>query len=104
MLALTSGLVARDFFCHTGTKPADFDINVKHPSTSDLITENQININTASKADLTELPGIGDKIADKIIAFRSHTHFNEPDELLQINGIGHSKLKQCKSLINFKID
>ncbi len=104
LIAVTSGMVARDFFCHTGTQPSDFDNNVKRVYSTDPIIEDRVNINTATKADLTVLPGIGDKIAEKIIAFRSHTRFNDPEQLLQVNGIGHSKLKQCKNLITTDID
>ena len=51
-------------------------INIVSDSGGAVVGENteslnlKININTASKEQLTELPGVGPAIADNIIAFR----------------------------------
>ncbi len=52
-----------------------------------------ININTADASLLTALPGIGDAIAEKIIAYRTENGpFQEINALIHVNGIGEKKL------------
>ena len=49
----------------------------------------KINVNNASKSELMRLPGIGDKLSDKIIAYRSvHSGFRTIDDLQSVKGIG----------------
>ena len=48
-----------------------------------------IEINTATKSDLTALPGIGDAMAERIIRYRQeHKSFTSLDDLLHVKGIG----------------
>ncbi len=62
----------------------------------------QIDIRTASKEDLMLLPGIGEKRAQDIIAFRANHPFQSTDDLLQIKGIGPKTLaKMLPSLLQF---
>ncbi len=50
---------------------------------------NKINLNTATKEQLTQLNGIGDKKAELIIAYRDeHGKFKTIDELKNVSGIG----------------
>lgn len=65
--------------------------------------ENSININTAEIKELTKLPGIGKKTAEKIIDFRKKTGgFTKLNELLQVQGIGNSKFNNIKKYITIK--
>lgn len=59
----------------------------------------KININTASKDMLTSIPGVGSKMADKIIKYRQEHPFNSIDELLNISGIGKKKFEEIKLYI-----
>ena len=60
-----------------------------------------LDINTASKAQLLMLPGIGDVIADRIINYRSEFgNFQSTDDLLKVEGIGEKKLLEIEKLIS----
>ncbi len=51
----------------------------------------KININRASAAELTVLPGIGDVRANQIVAYREeHGYFNSLDQIMDVSGIGES--------------
>ena len=62
-----------------------------------------ININTATKEQLEELPGIGPSKAAAIIEFRQkHGPFNSLEDLLDVPGIGPSTLENIKSMVVFR--
>ncbi|MFW6111682.1 MAG: ComEA family DNA-binding protein [Candidatus Bipolaricaulota bacterium] len=73
-------------------------VKVKLPEISQGRSE--INVNMAGAEKLTELPGIGPVLADRIIEHREESgEFTSVDELRDVNGIGPSKLDQIKSLV-----
>jgi competence protein ComEA len=54
-----------------------------------------VNINTATSAQLEELPGVGPVTAESIIAFRTeHGAFTSVEELLDVSGIGDATLAE----------
>jgi len=62
-----------------------------------------VNINTADKDLLTQLPGIGPVTADIIIQYRKDNgQFGSIDELTKIKGIGNKTLEKLKPYL-FKI-
>ena len=77
--------------------------NSSDPQDSVVATEQndgRLDINTATSEQLQMLPGIGETLAQRIIDYRTeHGDFKTVDELLQVNGIGESKLKQLKPYI-----
>jgi competence ComEA-like helix-hairpin-helix protein len=53
-----------------------------------------VNINTASAQELAMLPGIGEVFAQNITAYReANGNFLTPEELLNVEGIGPSRLE-----------
>lgn len=55
-----------------------------------------ININTASAEDLAELPGIGPKLADAIIAGRPYA---KAEDIVRVKGIGNKTLETVRPKI-----
>lgn len=59
-----------------------------------------ININTATKADLMQLPGIGESKADSIILYRNeHGNFKSTEDIMLINGIKEAVYSRIKDYI-----
>ena len=57
-----------------------------------------VNINTATKRELTTIKGVGDKRAQDIIDYRKkHGDFKSVDDLQKVPGIGSTFLKQIRS-------
>lgn len=65
---------------------------------SDAEEQGLVNINTANATQLTQLPGVGPAIAQKIIDYRTaNGPFTSVDDLTKVPGIGAAKLAQIKS-------
>ena len=60
----------------------------------------KININTASAEELIDLPGIGEVLAGRIIAYREkHGPFKKISDIDKVSGIGPAKYEAIKDLI-----
>jgi len=60
-----------------------------------------IGINSANAQDLEALPGIGEKLALRIVAYRNRSGwFKNTDDLLNVNGMGDKKLALVKPYIS----
>lgn len=60
----------------------------------------KVNINTATLSQLTQLPGIGDSLGQRIIDYRSeHGPFENVDQLKNVSGIGDKKLEAFRQYI-----
>ncbi len=58
----------------------------------------KINLNTADKAILMSVPGIGEKIASRIIEYRENKkNFDTPEELRNIKGINGYRYEKMKN-------
>jgi len=53
----------------------------------------KVNLNTASVEQLTTLPGVGPKLAARIVEYRQKSGaFRAPQELLNVKGVGEKNL------------
>jgi len=63
-------------------------------------SEGPVDINTANADLLTQIPGIGDVLARRIVDYREKNGpFTDVNELLNISGIGDAKLKSIIAYI-----
>jgi len=52
-----------------------------------------LDLNAATVEELTELPGIGEELARRIVEYRTeHGPFQAVEELMEVSGIGEAKL------------
>lgn len=59
-----------------------------------------VNINTAGEEQLEALPGIGPKLAGRIVEYRQeYGGFVSPDELMDVSGIGPATYEKLKDKI-----
>jgi comEA protein len=59
-----------------------------------------ININTASAEELVQIPGVGQALAKRIIAFREkHGSFEKLEDLMKVRGIGEKNFKKMMDSI-----
>jgi competence protein ComEA len=60
----------------------------------------KVNINTATAEQLTAVPGIGDKLAARIVEYRQKNgSFKKIEELMNVKGIGEKSFLKLKPLI-----
>jgi comEA protein len=64
------------------------------------IPEKSININKASVKELSLLPGVGEKTAEKIIAYRNRIgSYKSLEQIMDVKGIGVKKFEKMKRFI-----
>ncbi|MFR3065322.1 helix-hairpin-helix domain-containing protein [Peptoniphilus sp.] len=68
------------------------------PSSSD--TSSKININSADLSELTKIPGVGEKTAQKIIDYRANNSFSSIEDIKNVPGIGDKKFESMKDYIS----
>jgi competence protein ComEA len=55
-----------------------------------------LDLNHASKAELLQVPGIGEKTVDRILEYRSRQRFHSVDDLVQVGGIRERTLDKLR--------
>ena len=61
-----------------------------------------VNVNTADKEMLTQIPGVGPVTADAIINYReAKGKFTSADDLMNVKGIGEKTLQKMKPFLEF---
>lgn len=61
--------------------------------------EHKVNINTATAEELSELDGIGEALAERIVEYRKTAPFTDISELKNVKGIGDAKFNAIKDKI-----
>jgi competence protein ComEA len=84
-LALVFALVATSGLATAAGKPAP---------------AGKVNINTASVQQLTELPGVGEKLAARIVEYRQKQGaFKNVSELMNVQGVGEKNLAKIQAFL-----
>lgn len=74
--------------------------NVSETISNTVVQDFRIDINSATKVQLMELHGIGEMLAERIIAYREQNGpFATTDDLLDVEGIGEKKLQAINEWI-----
>lgn len=70
------------------------------PTSSPGSAGGQIDINTATAAQLEEIPGVGPVLAQRIIAYRDQNGgFASVEQLTEVSGIGEATFAQMQALV-----
>jgi competence protein ComEA len=73
---------------------------IAHNTTNRNQSANCLNLNKATAEELNALPGIGEIMAQKIIAYRErHKGFRRPQDLIIIEGFSEKKYRAIAELI-----
>ena len=73
--------------------------SIEDTNESYINVQEKININTATKDELTSLNGIGEATANKIINYRNKNKFKEIEDIMNVPGIGEAKFNNIKDYI-----
>lgn len=71
---------------------------VSSPSSSG--SSSKININSADLNELTKIPGVGEKTAQKILDYRANNSFSSIEDIKNVPGIGDKKFESMKDYIS----
>jgi competence protein ComEA len=60
----------------------------------------KVDINTASVEQLTSLPGVGEKLAARIVEYREKSGgFKSPQELMNVRGVGEKNFQKIEGYL-----
>ena len=60
----------------------------------------KVNINTATVKELTQLKGVGESLAKRIVEYREKTsQFKTPNDITKVKGIGKAIFEKNKGII-----
>jgi len=70
------------------------------PTTAGRATPAAVNLNTATVDQLTALPGLGERMAQRIVEYRQKNGpFKKPEDLMNVKGIGEKNFLRLKSMV-----
>ena len=88
---LAACLGTHPLFAQSATSPAD----TRAPKPAVMV-----NLNTATVAELTTLPGVGPRLAERIIEYRQKKGpFKKIEEIMNVQGVGEKSFLKLKPQI-----
>ena len=67
-------------------------------------TVEKVNLNTAGAAELASLPGIGETLAQRIVAYREENgRFTAPEDLMGVEGIGEKTINGLQDYVIWEV-
>lgn len=78
---------------------SDSETSSQTSTRSSATLEGQININTATMAELEQLPGVGPAIAERIVSYRKDNPFKQRNQIMRIKGIGEKTFAKIKDYL-----
>jgi comEA protein len=80
-------------------KPSSQSLN-ERPAEVSQGGDGKININFASQTELTDLPGIGNTIASRIVEYRQQNgEYRSIEDIMKVSGIGERRFDAIRELI-----
>ena len=81
------------------TQPETYEAPVD-PSDAPPTPENPLDLNTATRSQLEQLPGIGPELAGRILAYRQEFgRFVAKEQIMDVEGIGEKRFEEMEPLI-----
>lgn len=72
-------------------------------ASADYLKANPVDLNKATQAQLEVLPGVGPKMAERIVAYRTENGgFKSVDELDEVKGIGEKRMETLRPLVKVR--
>jgi len=92
------------FAAPTGDEPIRLERKLPYeaPTTVKLRAGDRIDINTATTAELQQLPGIGVVLAERIAEARRDGKFQRIEDLRRVSGIGTKKLEAIRPFVRLR--
>lgn len=92
----TTDIIKNDSCIENKNKEENKEVSLNENNNKET---NLININTATKEELTTISGIGDSKAESIIAYRKEHKFETIEDIKNVSGIGDSLYEKIKDYI-----